>query len=74
MWSRVYLHLNTRSELGKLATPHDSPRASSRDLVPFPENKHGLSSLDLPAQVLTDAGVGGWKGVVMGSHIQEYSK
>jgi hypothetical protein len=62
MCSRVYLHLNTRSEPGKLATTHDSPRAHARDLVPVSENKCGPSMLGLPARILTDAGIGGWTG------------
>ena len=41
----MYLHLCTRSEPGKLATWHNSPRACARDLVPFAENKCGPSSL-----------------------------
>ena len=55
MWSRVYLHLNMWSEAGRLATPHNS-HAHARDLVSFPENKCGPSSLGLPELDLMGAG------------------
>ena len=70
----MYLHLNTWSEPGMLATPHDSPRAHARDLVPFPENKCGPSSLGLPTRVLTNAGIVGGRGAEMGGHILENYK
>ena len=62
MCSRVYLHLNTRSEPGKLVTPYDLPCACAMDPVTFSEKKCG------PSRML--AWVGGM-GVEMEGHIQE---
>ena len=65
---KMYLHPNMWSEPGKMATPYDPPCARARNLVPFPDYKCGPLLLGLPARVLTDAGIGGLKGAVIGGH------